>query len=162
MASEQQQDPPTASTSRIGPAPVDQRAQNAESESTRSAPDARRLSHIPTRAATGSPGPESPQPLSYSDGIPPEDEQNRLLRGDASRAGSFPRLAPHHPEEIHIEIPPQAAVGQHSPPQGMPGFPRPSIYQANSQRRSELDWIIPVEPKREVTLIDLRCYSCLD
>ncbi|KAJ7475151.1 hypothetical protein B0H11DRAFT_1664923, partial [Mycena galericulata] len=27
--------------------------------------------------------------------------------------------------------------------------PRPSIYHNNSQQRSELDWIIPVEPKRD-------------
>ncbi|KAJ7736780.1 hypothetical protein DFH07DRAFT_98518 [Mycena maculata] len=125
MASERRQEQPTPSTSRIGP---------------------NTPGHITTRGVT--PGPESSQPQRF----PTDDEQNRsgLLASNDSRS-SLPKLT-QHPEDINIEIPPPAAVTlTRSPQPDAPAFPaRPSIYPTNGPR-SELDWIVPVEPKRERT-----------
>ncbi|KAJ7736779.1 hypothetical protein DFH07DRAFT_966761 [Mycena maculata] len=123
-------------------ASIDQSSQNAESEYG-SVPDT--PSHITTRGVT--PGPGSPQPLS-PEGAPTDDERNRLLGSNASR-GSLPKLA-QYPGGIKIEIPPPAAVAPTRIPQkDGPAFPaRPSIYPASGPR-SELDWIVPVELRRE-------------
>ncbi|KAJ7463921.1 hypothetical protein B0H11DRAFT_83693 [Mycena galericulata] len=148
MASERTQEPPIASTSRVGDpstsASIDQRSRVAAESESNSAPETGHPGYIAIRAATGSPGPESPRPISSHE-IPTDDEHSRLR--DAAR-GSFPRL-PQHPEHIKIEIPQQAALAPNPTQHDVPSVPRPSIYHNNSQHRSDLDWIIPVEPKRE-------------
>ncbi|KAJ7641415.1 hypothetical protein FB45DRAFT_357147 [Roridomyces roridus] len=144
MASDEHHTVPVASTSRIQIVTAPRGSLKAES--TRS--DTSAIAGIlgPARAATGSPGPvprvESPLPLSSrSDALPPlpdDDEQDRH------------RLIPEH------------AGTQDSRGNGQTieiAQPRPlprsaSMYQGhreNSQHRtrSELDWIIPVEAKRE-------------
>ncbi|KAJ6602446.1 hypothetical protein DFH09DRAFT_968813 [Mycena vulgaris] len=96
--------------------------------------------HITIRA--GSSRPESPQPSVDSE-PPPDDAHTRPLR-DVSP----PRL----PADAEIVRPP--GVLTDSPTQhDAPTLPRQSIYRNTSapsqRRRSELDWIIPVEPKRD-------------
>ncbi|KAJ7119515.1 hypothetical protein C8R44DRAFT_788274 [Mycena epipterygia] len=100
---------------------VNQSSHNAESASQGNPFD------ITIRA---SPIPESPRPMSADE----DNEQTRPLRAAASQ--SLPRNSP--PPGILTGLEPSH-------------FPRRSTYGNGSQRhRSELDWILPVEPKREL------------
>lgn len=92
-----------------------------------------------------SPMPESPQPMSADDG-PPDDGQTRPLRA-ASGSQSLPRISP----------PPPGVLSGLEPS----SFPRHSTYGGNGshRRRSELDWILPVEPKREA--VRFSCSVCV-
>ncbi|KAJ7673465.1 hypothetical protein B0H17DRAFT_1083090 [Mycena rosella] len=95
---------------------------------------------IAIHARGANPRSESPRPASGSlDEAPPDDAHTRPLR-DAS----LPRL----PAEAAILHPP-GVPGPASHPDTR-NFSRPSLLRDNPQRRrSEVDWIVPVDPKRE-------------
>ncbi|KAJ7119518.1 hypothetical protein C8R44DRAFT_624260 [Mycena epipterygia] len=73
-----------------------------------------------------------------ADDAPPDDGHRPLRATSGSQSQSPPRISPPPPGVVLTGLEP-------SP------FPRHSTYGGNSsqRRRSELDWILPVEPKRE-------------